>query len=79
MDLDVSYVRYPGLWHVWWEEVKCALGQSVVKLAVQLLALMDKTADKQKLFILVHTCRALHILVHIHNYTQLAIHKCTHI
>ena len=45
MDLDVSYVRYPGLWHVWWEEGKCALGQSVVKLAAQLLALMDKAAS----------------------------------
>ena len=45
MDLDVSYVRYPGLWHVCWEEGKCALGQSVVKLAAQLLALMDKTAS----------------------------------
>ena len=29
---------------MWWEEGKCALGQSVVKLAAQLLALMDKTA-----------------------------------
>ena len=47
MDLDVSYVRYPGLWHVWWEEGKCALGQSVVKLAAQFLALMDKTASFQ--------------------------------
>ena len=45
MDLDVSYVRYPGLWHVSWEEGKCALGQSVVKLAPQLLDLMDKTAS----------------------------------
>ena len=47
MDIDVSYVRYPGLWHVWWEEGKCALGQSVVKLAAQLLVLMDKTVSFQ--------------------------------
>ena len=47
MDLYVSYVRYQGLWHVEWEEGKCVLGQSVVKLAAQLLALMDKTASFQ--------------------------------
>ena len=47
MDLDVSYVHYPGLWHVWWEEGKCALGQSVVKLSAQLIVLVNKTASSQ--------------------------------
>ena len=42
MDLDVSYVRYPGLWHVWWEEGKCALGQSSVSVKFgMLLRLVD--------------------------------------
>ena len=53
MDLDVRYVRYPGLWHVWWEEGKCALGQSVVKLAAQLLTLMDKTVTAVKVAVVV--------------------------
>ena len=47
MGLDVSYVRYPGLWHVRLEEGECVLGQSVLKLRGQFLALMHKTASLQ--------------------------------
>ena len=47
MDVDVSYVRYPGLWHVRWEEGKRALRQPVLKLTGQLPVLMYKTASFQ--------------------------------
>ena len=45
MDLDASYVCYPGLWRVWREDGECASGQSVLKLTGQLLVLMHKTAS----------------------------------
>ena len=47
MDLDVSYVRYPGLWRLWREERECGVRQSVVKLTGQLLVLMHITASFQ--------------------------------
>ena len=41
MDLDVSCVRYPGLWHVWRVEGECVLRQSVMK---RTAVLMHKTS-----------------------------------